>query len=105
LRINVLKSRDPAHKNFSVKGGEGAEHPGRTAFQLVYRDGTVMVDSGMDLQVTNSRPRRRGAYFPEQARKWNGLCAAPGIVMTLSTATMSARHPFGVLAELAPKTV
>ena len=53
LRINVVAFAESRRtKNFSVKGA--AADPSvqaRTAFQLVYADGTVMVDAGMDQQV------------------------------------------------------
>jgi glyoxylase-like metal-dependent hydrolase (beta-lactamase superfamily II) len=53
LRLNVLKFAESRRtKNFSVKGA--AAEPSvqaRTAFQLVYADGTVMIDAGMDQQV------------------------------------------------------
>jgi glyoxylase-like metal-dependent hydrolase (beta-lactamase superfamily II) len=52
-RINVLKFAESRRtKNFSVKGA--AAEPSvqaRTAFQVVYPDGSVMVDAGMDRQV------------------------------------------------------
>src|SRR5215475_16051876 len=53
LRINVLKFAESRRtKNFSVKGApKDPSIQARTAFQVVYRDGTIMVDSGMDLQV------------------------------------------------------
>src|SRR5438876_5093368 len=55
LRINVLKFAESRRtKNFSVKG---APHEpsvqARTVFQVVYADGYVMVDAGMDQQVHN----------------------------------------------------
>src|SRR5712691_7972088 len=53
LRINMLKFAESHRtKNFVVKG-EAAD-PGtqaRTVFQVVYPDGYVMVDAGMDLTV------------------------------------------------------
>src|SRR5215831_20219345 len=52
-RVNVVKFAESRRsKKFSIKGA--ADEPSiqaRTAFQLVYPDGTVMIDSGMDLQV------------------------------------------------------
>src|ERR1700680_2405897 len=71
LRINVLKFAESRRtKNFSVKGApKDPSIQARTAFQIVYRDGTMMVDSGMDLQV--HRFFGRGVeepYFPVQAR-------------------------------------
>jgi len=53
LRLNMQKFAESRRtKNFSVKGA--ANEPSvqaRTAFQVVYPDGTVMVDAGMDRQV------------------------------------------------------
>src|SRR5262245_22827416 len=52
LRINVVKFAESRRtKNFSVKGA--AAEPSvqaRTAYQVVYPDGYIMVDSGMDQQ-------------------------------------------------------
>src|SRR5436853_1267454 len=55
LRINVLKFAESRRtKNFSVKGAPNEPSvQARTVFQLVYADGYVMVDSGMDQQVHN----------------------------------------------------
>jgi glyoxylase-like metal-dependent hydrolase (beta-lactamase superfamily II) len=53
LRINIQKFAESRRtKNFSVKGAPNEPSvQARTAFQVVYADGTVMVDSGMDRQV------------------------------------------------------
>src|SRR5215467_2304430 len=55
LRINVLKFAESRRtKNFSVKGAPSEPSvQARTVFQVVYADGYVMVDSGMDQQVHN----------------------------------------------------
>src|SRR5689334_11074629 len=55
LRINVLKFAESRRtKNFSVKGAPNEPSvQARTVFQIVYADGYVMVDSGMDQQVHN----------------------------------------------------
>src|SRR5881628_755264 len=55
LRINVLKfAASRRTKNFSVKGAPSEPSvQARTVFQVVYADGYVMVDSGMDQQVHN----------------------------------------------------
>src|SRR6266487_72468 len=55
LRINVLKFAESRRtKNFSVKGAPAEPSvQARTVFQIVYADGYVMVDSGMDQQVHN----------------------------------------------------
>jgi len=110
LRVNVIKFAESRRtKNFSIKGA--AKEPSvqaRTAYQVVYRDGTVMIDSGMDLQV--HRFFGRGVeepYFPEAANELNrALRAAKLVVMTHEHGD----HVAGVIhtpffAELAPKTV
>jgi glyoxylase-like metal-dependent hydrolase (beta-lactamase superfamily II) len=110
LRINVLKFAESRRtKNFSVKGA--AKEPSiqaRTAFQVVYRDGAMMIDSGMDLQVHKFFGRGvEEPYFPEQAREVErALRSAKAIVMTHEHGDHIAgviRTPF--FAELAPKTV
>src|SRR5258708_35139244 len=110
LRIKVVKFGESRRtKNFSVKGApKDPSIQARTAFQIVYRDGTVMVDSGMDLQVHKFFGRGvEEPYFPEQAREVErALRAAKAIVMTHEHGD----HVGGVMrstffAELAPKTV
>src|SRR5258706_4508724 len=110
LRINVLKFAESRRtKNFSVKGApKEPSIQARTAFQVVYRDGTVMVDSGMDLQVHKFFGRGvEEPYFPERAREVErALRSAKTIVMTHEHGD----HIGGVIrsaffAELAPKTV
>src|SRR6185295_19911808 len=53
LRVNVIKFAESRRtKNFSIKGSPNEPSiQARTAFQIVYPDGTVMIDSGMDQQV------------------------------------------------------
>src|SRR4029434_3708049 len=53
LRINIQKFAESSRtKNFSVKGAPADPSvQARTAFQVAYADGTVMIDSGMDRQV------------------------------------------------------
>jgi glyoxylase-like metal-dependent hydrolase (beta-lactamase superfamily II) len=110
LRINILKFAESRRtKNFSVKGAPKIPSiQARTAFQVVYRDGTVMVDSGMDLQVHKFFGRgQEEPYFPDaEARVERALRAARLIVMTHEHGDHVAgviRTPF--FAELAPKTV
>jgi glyoxylase-like metal-dependent hydrolase (beta-lactamase superfamily II) len=52
-RVNIQKFAESRRtKNFSVKGAPNEPSvQARTAFQIVYADGTVMVDAGMDRQV------------------------------------------------------
>jgi len=110
LRVNVVKFAESRRtKNFSVKGA--AREPSiqaRTAFQIVYRDGTVMIDSGMDLQVHKFFGRgTEEPYFPEREKEVErALSAAKAIVMTHEHGD----HVAGVIRtplfnELAPKTV
>lgn len=53
LRLNVLKFAESRRtKNFSIKGAPADPSvQARTAFQVVYADGHIMVDAGMDQQV------------------------------------------------------
>ena len=110
LRINILKFAESHRtKNFSVKG----EPPqpsiqARTVFQVVYPDGYVMVDAGMDLTV--HKLIGRGAdepYFADQAQLVDkALRGARAIIFTHEHGD----HVSGVirtpyLAELAPKTI
>jgi len=110
LRINILKFAESRRtKNFSVKGApKDPSIQARTAFQIVYRDGTVMLDSGMDLQVHKFFGRGvEEPYFPDQAKEVErALRAAKSIIVTHEHGD----HVAGVLrsqffAELAPKTV
>jgi glyoxylase-like metal-dependent hydrolase (beta-lactamase superfamily II) len=81
----------------------------RTAFQVVYRDGTVMIDSGMDKETHDSfsTPDKREPYFPEAfAALQKALNQARMIVLT----HFHADHAAGVTqatnyAELAAKTI
>jgi len=110
LRINVLKFAESHRtKNFVVKG-EAAD-PGtqaRTVFQVVYPDGSVMVDAGMDLPM--HKQIGRGAdepYFAEQAQQVDrALRGARSIIFTHEHGdhvTGVIRTPY--LNELAPKTI
>ena len=110
IRVNVIKfaeSRRP--KNFAVKG-QPAEPSvqARTAYQIVYPDGTVMVDTGMDLATHQFFGRGvQEPYFPEQAAQVaQALQRAKAIIVTHEHGD----HIAGVIrspsfAELAPKTV
>jgi glyoxylase-like metal-dependent hydrolase (beta-lactamase superfamily II) len=110
LRVNVIKFAESRRtKNFAVKGM--AAEPSvqaRTAYQIVYADGTVMVDTGMD--VATHRFFGRGAdepYFPENAaRVEKALREAKAILVTHEHGD----HIGGLIRsasfdELAPKTV
>jgi glyoxylase-like metal-dependent hydrolase (beta-lactamase superfamily II) len=86
LRINMLKFAESRRtKNFSVQGAPADPSvQARTVFQVVYRDGTVMIDSGMDQQVHNFFGRGVvEPYFPDAAKEVErALLGAKSIVMT-----------------------
>lgn len=110
LRINMLKFAESRRtKDVSVQGAPAEPSvQARTVFQVVYADGTVMIDSGMD--ETIHKLLGRGAvepYFPDAALQVNqALRRAKVIVMTHEHGD----HVAGVVRpplaeELAPKTV
>src|SRR5438105_9354784 len=110
LRINILKFAESRRtKNFSIKGApKEPSIQARTAFQIVYPDGTGMVDSGMDLQVHKFFGRgQEEPYFADAAaRVEKAVRAARIIVMTHEHGDHVAgviRTPF--FAEIAPKAV
>jgi len=86
LRVNVVKFAESRRtKNFAVKGSPAEPSiQARTAYQVVYADGTVMIDSGMDQQV--HRFFGRGVeepYFPAEEQKVErALLSAKAIVLT-----------------------
>jgi glyoxylase-like metal-dependent hydrolase (beta-lactamase superfamily II) len=109
-RVNVLKFAESHRtKNFSVKGEPAIPSvQARTVFQVVYPDGYVMVDAGMDEPM--HKQIGRGAeepYFPEQAQQVDkALRGARAIVFTHEHGdhvTGVIRTPY--LSELAPKTI
>ena len=110
LRINVLKFAESRRtKNFSVQGAPAEPSvQARTVFQVVYRDGYVMVDAGMDEQV--HKFFGRGVvepYFPDAAKEVErALRGARSIVVTHEHGD----HVAGVIRgpnvdQLAPKTL
>jgi len=110
LRINVLKfAESPRTKNFAVKGAPA--DPGgqsRTVFQVVYPDGYIMIDSGMDEPVHKTFGHGAAEPFDAAAeeRIQQALRGARSIVMTHEHGD----HVAGVIRsryfdELAPKTV
>ena len=110
LRINVLKFAESRRsKKFSVQGApDEPSVQARTVFQVVFADGTVMIDSGMDEQV--HRFFGRGViepYYPDAARQvGRALRSARAIIITHEHGDHVAgviRTPF--VAELAPKTL
>ena len=110
LRINVLKFAESRRsKKFSVQGApDEPSVQARTVFQVVFAEGTVMIDSGMDEQV--HRFFGRGViepYYPDAARQvGRALRSARAIIITHEHGD----HVAGVIrtpliAELAPKTL
>jgi glyoxylase-like metal-dependent hydrolase (beta-lactamase superfamily II) len=110
LRVNVLKFAESRRtKNFSVKGAPSEPSiQARTVYQVVYPDGYVMIDSGMDQQVHKFFGRGVDEpYFADAATQVvKALRGARSIVMTHEHGDHVAgviRTPF--FAELAPKTI
>ncbi len=110
LRINVLKFAESHRtKNFSVKGAPADPSvQARTVFQVVYADGSVMVDAGMDTQVHKFFGRGVKEPYDTAAAKQveRALRAARLIVVTHEHGD----HVAGVIRsplanELAPKTI
>jgi len=110
LRINVLKFAESRRtKNFSVKGAPAEPSvQARTVYQVVYPDGYVMIDSGMDQQVHKFFGRGiEEPYDAEAAQQvQKALRGARSIVMTHEHGD----HVAGVirtqyLDEIAPKTI
>ena len=110
LRINVLKFAESRRsKKFSVKGApDEPSVQARTVFQVVYRDGTVMIDSGMDEQVHKFFGRGVAEPYDQAAATEvaRAVRAAKSIVVTHEHGDHVAgviRTPF--VDEIAPKTV
>ena len=110
LRINLLKFAESRRtKNFSVQGAPAEPSvQARTVFQVVYADGYVMVDSGMDEQVHKFFGRGVAEpYDAEAARQVErAVRGARSIVVTHEHGDHVAgviRTPFA--DEIAPKTL
>ena len=110
MRINMLKFAESQRtKNFSIKGAPpDPSAQARTVFQVVYPDGYIMIDSGMDEQVHKTFGRGTVEPFDAEANKkvQQALRGARSIVMTHEHGD----HVSGVirtafLNEIAPKTV
>src|SRR2546427_10668187 len=110
LRINVLKFAESRRaKKFSVKGApDEPSVQARTVFQVVYADGYVMLDAGMDQQVHNFFGR--GVVEPydlESAKQVeHAVRGARAIIVTHEHGDHVAgvgHTPFA--NELAPKTI
>ena len=82
--IRVAASIRP--RKFVIEGGDDTPVTmPRTAFQVVYPDGTVMINSGLDQETHNSfsTPDKREPYFPEAfAQLQQALNQARMIVLT-----------------------
>jgi glyoxylase-like metal-dependent hydrolase (beta-lactamase superfamily II) len=110
LRLNVIKFAESRRtKNFSVIDAPPTPSvQARTAFQVVFADGTVMVDAGMDQQV--HRFFGRGVeepYFPDAARQLERAVQDARLIVVTHE---HGDHVAGVIrtplaAELAPKTI
>jgi glyoxylase-like metal-dependent hydrolase (beta-lactamase superfamily II) len=110
LRVNLFTFAESRRtKNFSVKGAPATPSvQARTAFEVVYADGTVMVDAGMDQQV--HRFFGRGVeepYFPDVARQVDEAVAAARLVLVTHE---HGDHVAGVIravraADVARKTI
>ena len=110
LRINVLKFAESRRtKNFSIKGAPADPSvQARTVFQVVYADGYVMVDAGMDQQIHKFFGRGvEEPYDSEAARQVErALRAAKLIVVTHEHGDHVGGAIRSPLAnELAPKTI
>ena len=110
LRINVLKFAESRRaKKFSIKGApDEPSVQARTAFQIVYADGTIMLDSGMDRQVHNFFGRGVvEPYDPDAAQELErALVASRSIIITHEHGDHVAGVIHSPLAkELAPKTI
>jgi glyoxylase-like metal-dependent hydrolase (beta-lactamase superfamily II) len=109
LRVNVVKFAESRRtKNFAIKGAPREPSiQARTAYQIVYPDGAIMIDTGMDLDVHKFFGRGvEEPYFPaEEAKVERALSSAKAIVVTHEHGD----HIAGVIrssdfAKLAPKT-
>ena len=110
LRINVLKFAESRRaKKFSVKGApDEPSVQARTVFQIIYADGYIMLDSGMDQQVHNFFGRGVVEPFDPEAAKQveRAVRGARSIIVTHEHGD----HVAGVIHtpfanELASKTI
>jgi glyoxylase-like metal-dependent hydrolase (beta-lactamase superfamily II) len=109
-RINMLKFAESRRtKNFSVKGVPADPSvQARTAFQVMYADGSVMVDAAMDQQV--HRFFGRGVDEPYDADAVARVDAALLRARLIVVTHEHGDHVAGVIHtpranELAPKTI
>ncbi len=110
LRINFLKFAESRRtKNFSVKDAPATPSiQARTAFQVIYPDGSVMVDAGMDLAVHTFFGRGvEEPYFPEAAAQVEQAVRRARLIVVTHE---HGDHVAGVIhtpaaADLAPRTL
>jgi glyoxylase-like metal-dependent hydrolase (beta-lactamase superfamily II) len=110
VRINFLKFAESRRtKNFSVEGAPTIPSiQARTAFQVVYADGHVMVDAGMDLAVHSFFGRGvEEPYFPQAVGQVEQAVRDARLVVVTHE---HGDHVAGVIhspvaAELASKTI
>ena len=110
LRINFQKFAESRRtKNFSVEGAPATPSiQARTAFQVVYPDGHVMVDAGMDLTIHSFFGRGvEEPYFPEAVGQVEQAVRDARLIVVTHE---HGDHVAGVIhspvaAELAPKTI
>jgi glyoxylase-like metal-dependent hydrolase (beta-lactamase superfamily II) len=110
LRINFLKFAESRRtKNFSVQEAPATPSvQARTVFQVIYPDGSAMVDAGMDLAV--HKFFGRGAeepYLPDAARQVEQAVKRARLIVVTHE---HGDHVAGVIhtpaaAQLAPKTI
>jgi glyoxylase-like metal-dependent hydrolase (beta-lactamase superfamily II) len=110
LRINVLKFAESRRaKKFSVKGApDEPSVQARTAFQIMYADGYIMLDAGMDQQVHNFFGR--GVVEPYDANAAKSVERAVLGARSIIVSHEHGDHVAGVIhtplvKELAPKTI
>jgi glyoxylase-like metal-dependent hydrolase (beta-lactamase superfamily II) len=110
LRLNFLKFAESRRtKNFSVKDAPATPSiQARTAFQVMFADGPVMVDAGMDLAV--HKFFGRGVEEPYLADAAKQVEQAVNRARLIVVTHEHGDHVAGVIhtaaaAQLAPKTV
>src|SRR5689334_13844232 len=108
--INFLKFAESRRtKNFSVKDAPATPSvQARTAFQVMFPDGPVMVDAGMDLTVHKFFGRGvEEPYFPDAARQVEQAVSRARLIVVTHE---HGDHVAGVIntaaaAQLAAKTI
>jgi len=110
MRINVVKfAASLRSKKFSLKGApDEPSVQARTAYQVVYPQGTIMVDAGMDEQV--HKFFGRGVVEPYDAKAAKQVERAVRAAMEIVVTHEHGDHVAGAIRtpyvdEIAPKTV